>query len=175
VDPAPLGYRLCRPAVGELLHQRSAVLYSLDDRPGGLLDVREDGLHYLLPLDPVGDVGEGAARGVDAEVGEHRVRRSLGLQRGPLRLRGGRVVVEQVVGQLMRQALDFLVVGEGFPEQDQPLLGRVEAVRPGEEGVQLKFSEVRRLTSEGGIMLVVERLRTRLENPDGSAKRGGDG
>jgi hypothetical protein len=36
-------------------------------------------------------------------------------------------------------------------------------------------SEVRRLTSEGGIMLVVERLMTRLENPGGSAKGGGDG
>jgi hypothetical protein len=40
---------------------------------------------------------------------------------------------------------------------------------------EVKFSEVRRLTSEGGIMLVVEGLRTRLENPGGSAKRGGDG
>jgi hypothetical protein len=85
--------------------------------PDGFLDVGEHGLHHLFLFGPVGHVGEGVVGGVDAEVREYSVRCPFGLdlQGGTLRLRGTHVAVEQMMGQLMRQALNLLVVGERLP------------------------------------------------------------
>jgi hypothetical protein len=59
--PAPEEFRLRRPAIEAPLCLRAAIVHCLDDRPGDLLDARQDSLHHLFLLRPMRHVGEGVA------------------------------------------------------------------------------------------------------------------